>query len=329
MSSEIRRNKATGQWVIYAPNRGQRPDQFADDTAEKPLPEHDPECPFCSGNEGQIPEIIMSLPAQDNKWQTRVIANKFPALTLDASTKRISNNIHLKMPTYGRHEVIIEHPKHNFDIPDMNDNEIENIIETYHQRYLDLLREHHDMRVIIFRNHGERAGTSIQHPHSQVVMTPIVSREMQWCEREALRYYNEHGANVYMDMLQTELDNGNRIIKENSAFVAFIPFAAQVPYETWIVPRWQQSDFGMINDDEKAHLARILHRVLRNLNNKLENPSYNLIIQTAAHYAAQSPYQQWYVQIRPRTTTPAGFEIGSGMLINPSLPEDNAEHLIS
>lgn len=72
------------------------------------------------------------------------------------------------MPGYGRHEVIIESPLHNQQIATMSSEAVDVVVETYHRRYIDLVREHQNAMVLIFRNHGPRAGTSLAHPHSQV-----------------------------------------------------------------------------------------------------------------------------------------------------------------
>jgi UDPglucose--hexose-1-phosphate uridylyltransferase len=132
---------------------------------------------------------------------------------------------------------------------------------------------------------------------------------------------------VFLDMLAFEIQEQRRVVFENEAFVAFVPFAAEVPFEVWIMPRRPQADFGAISDPEKADLAHALRDVLGRLRNTLNKPDYNYIINTPARYQRNEPHLQWYIQIRPRTTTPAGFEIGSGIPVNLSLPEDDAELL--
>ncbi len=118
-----------------------------------------------------------------------------------------------------------------------------------------------------------------------------------------------------------------QVIEENSSFAAFVPFAAEVPCQIWIVPKQHQGDFGSITEQEKSDFASILKNALAKLDEKLNNPDYNYVINTAARYKAEEPQIHWYCQIRPRLTTPAGFEIGSGMSINPSIPEIDAEFL--
>ena len=329
--SEIRQNKATKQWVIYAPARRKRPQDFQEPHNErKNLPVLDQECPFCPGNEHMLSKILMEMPdAEQNCWQTRVILNKFPALTADGDTSRFTQGIHLAMPGYGQHEVIIESPEHNLDIAQMSMAQVGMLIETYHKRYVDLMKAHQNMMTLIFRNRGTRAGASQNHPHSQVIMTGMVPHAVRWREEEAQRYFDEWGRCVYCDILAFEMQDRQRVILENQSILAFIPFAAEVPFEVWIMPKRHQADFGQISNQEKSDLAQALHDVLAKLHTKLHDPDYNYVINTAAQYKACEPQLHWYLQIWPRLTNQSGFEIGSGMTVNPSIPEEDADFLSS
>lgn len=322
--NEIRQNKITRQWVIYAPDRSERPKDFASSSqSRQPLPVHDENCPFCAGNEHMLPEIIAENNDADG-WQVRVVPNKYPVLRSDAGTDRHAQDFYLSMPGYGRHEVIIESPRHDLDIASMQTRAVRAVLEMYHQRYIDLMHAHGNMMAMIFRNHGPQAGTSLLHPHSQLVVTGIVPHYVRWREEQAQRYYDDWGRSVFEDILAFEQRDQQRVILENGSFVAFVPFAAEVPCEIWIMPRRQQADFGSISEDEKAELAIILRNVLARLHDRLGDPDYNYIINTAARYKAGEPHLRWYLQIRPRLTTRAGFEIGSGISVNPSLPEEDA-----
>ncbi len=93
------------------------------------------------------------------------------------------------------------------------------------------------------------------------------------------------------------------------------------------MPKRHQADFGSISHTEKKDFAQILQGVLANLYQKLNNPDYNYVINSAVRYKAEEPQVHWYCQILPRLSTRAGFEIGSGISINPSLPEEDAQFL--
>jgi UDPglucose--hexose-1-phosphate uridylyltransferase len=276
-----------------------------------------------------LTEVLLQMPGGDasHKWQTRVIPNKFPALGPEVGTERFRRGIYVTMPGYGRHEVIIESPYHNRDIAQMSLGEVRVIVETYHRRYVDLMEEHRNMMILIFRNHGPRAGTSLIHPHSQIIVTGMVPQHVRWREAEAQHYFDEWGHCVTCDILEHELQDRRRVVLENEGFAVFVPFAAEMPYETWVVPKNHEADFGSISDGEKEHLSSALLDILSRLHDRLMDPDYNLVINTSARYRAHEPQLHWYIQIRPRLTTRAGFEIGSGISINPTLPEEDAKLL--
>jgi UDPglucose--hexose-1-phosphate uridylyltransferase len=324
--TEIRQNKATKQWVIYSTARSKRPRDFIRPAREKRVPpEYDPHCPFCPGNETMLPSIISeSAGPAGNRWQTRIVPNKFPALVPEASQARVMKGIYLTMGGHGRHEVIIENPKHNRDISQMPAEEIETIIETYHRRYVTLMQEHENMLVLIFRNHGERAGTSLLHPHSQLIVTGIMPTLVREREERAQRYFDEWGRCVFCEILDFEGKERSRVVFENDSFLGFVPFAAEVPFEIWIMPKQHQADFGSITASAQTALAEAMHEVLGRLQAALPDLDYNYVINSASQYASGEPHLHWYLQIRPRLTTPAGFELGTGIPINPSLPEEDA-----
>lgn len=328
--SEIRQDRATGKWVICAPSRGRRPS----DTKERResgrvLPARDPDCPFCPDNEHMLPAIHLQIPKAGKwqEWRIRVVPNKFPALLPVGGIERFTSGIHVAMPGFGRHEVLIESPYHNRDISRMAIGEVRAIIEGYHKRYVDLMEQHQNLMTIIFRNHGARAGTSLIHPHSQIIVTGMVPHHVRWREETAQRYFDEWGHCVYCGVLEQELRERERLIWESECFAAFVPYGAEVPYETWIMPKRHEADFGSITDIEKEDLSSVLQKILSILYERLDDPDYNYIINTSARYRANEPQQHWYLQVRPRLTTPAGFEIGSGISINPSLPEADAKFL--
>jgi UDPglucose--hexose-1-phosphate uridylyltransferase len=326
--NEIRQNKATQEWVIYAPSRGKRPKDFREDSDKENLPGYDENCPFCPGHEKKLSTVLMEIPnPKTQRWSTRVVPNKFPALVHNVSTERIKKGINVTMPGYGRHEVIIENPKHNRDIAKMDLVEVEILIETYQRRYADVMKEFRNLTPMIFRNHGKNAGTSLLHPHSQLIVTGFVPKHIRDKKIEAQKYYDEWGRCVFCDMLKFEFDDNKRLLSESKSMVAFVPFAAEVPFQVNIMPKEHQADFGKISDKEKSELAKMLKEILTKLHKKLDDPDYNYIINTAGRYEADEPHLHWNLEIRPRLTKNAGFEIGSGISINPSFPEDDAEFL--
>ena len=328
MDNEIRQNKITREWVIYSTSRGKRPHDFQQVKAKTDLPRRDPDCPFCPGNESALGQVVLETPADNpHGWQTRVIPNKYPAVTPGDGPQRQKRGIYLAMGGTGRHEVIIESPFHDDDLAKMSAGQIAVIMETYHRRYMYYGHKHENMMAIIFRNHGPKAGTSLIHPHSQAVVIPMVPRHIRLREQEAQRYYDQYANCAYCDMLAFEEQDGRRLVQTSEHFTALVPFAAEVPFEIWIMPKKHQPDFGETTEEERADLASLLGTVLRRLADKLNDPDYNYVINTAARFRRRDPSLHWYLRIRPRLTTQAGFEIGSGISINPSVPEQDAAFL--
>jgi UDPglucose--hexose-1-phosphate uridylyltransferase len=206
----------------------------------------------------------------------------------------------------------------------MQDTAIETVIETYHQRYTTLIQRPDTRQVILFRNHGEGAGTSLRHPHAQIIATSIVAQWTRQYDDLAERYHHQYGCDLVGELMQQEENEGERVVAHDDSYVAFVPYAAEVPYEIWIVPRVQQADFSQATEMQRHDLAYLLRDLLRRLRRNLDDPDYNLIVQSAPQHEMNAPYLHWYVRIRPRMITRAGFELGSGIRVNPTLPEDNA-----
>lgn len=172
---------------------------------------------------------------------------------------------------------------------------VPSVIEAYYRRYTDLIKKNDNMMIIIFRNNGLRAGTSLVHPHSQLIATGMVPNYIRWREEEAQRYFDEWGRCVYCDILNYEMADKRRVIYENKSFVAFIPFAAEVPFEVWIMPKKHKADFGDISDSEKSNLAVALQDILGRIYRKLNDPDYNYVINTSSRYRAKEPRLHWYL----------------------------------
>lgn len=329
---ELRQDLATKEWVIIATERAKRPHELVKGRSEPPLlPEYEPQCPFCPGNERNTPPEIFAVrdgtPPDEKGWKVRVIPNKFPALMPNGRPHRARHGIYLRMDGVGHHEVVIETPEHHKTLALLTQEQVEDVIQAYRVRYLALNADPANELVLIFRNQGERAGTSLVHPHSQIVATPIVPVPIRRCLYEAERHYDALGRCVFCDIIEHELSVGERIVVDNRYFLAFVPYAARVPFEVHILPKQHQAAFGELPDDQISDFAMTLRTVLRRLYFGLKNPDYNFAINTAPHYSQGEPHFHWHLRILPRLTTPAGFEIGSGMYINVALPEENADFL--
>lgn len=323
--SELRQDPSTRDWVVIAPERGLRPRLVAQPPA-RVAGETEASCPFCAGHEAETPPEVWRLPPERTEpWRVRVVPNRYPMLAPDGTPRReVSPDGFVRMPGIGRHEVIVESPDHSADLARADNPSVAAVLNAYRARYRALRAEGAGV-ILIFRNHGARAGTSIAHPHSQIVSTPVVPIQVRHRFDVAMQHYDDLGTCLYVDLLERELHDGRRIVLETPEFVAFQPFAAVAPFETWIMPRAPQPAFGDVQDVALEDLAPVLRNVLAGLAGVLGDPDYNAIIQSAPPGDESREYFVWHLRVIPRLATPAGFEFGSGMAINPTLPEETAE----
>jgi UDPglucose--hexose-1-phosphate uridylyltransferase len=321
--STLRFDETTADWVVFAPARTLRPHDErpaqspTDDEAHK-------SCPFCPGNEAFTPPEIDSVRDRPgDPWRVRVVPNKFPAMTIENNPRRRADphSFHF-MGGCGAHEVVIESPEHSLFLAQQPVEQIELVLRTLQGRYQDLMRDVRFQTVVIFKNHGVDAGTSLVHPHWQLVATPVVPRWLRTKHLEAAEYYDRTGQCLYCELMSRELEAGERILAANDEYVAFLPYAGHAPFETWIAPRRQQASFRSVPKDRFAALAELLQTVLLKLHTALKNPAFNLTIDDVPRGDENSEFFLWHMRIIPRLTTPAGFEMGSGMSINTVLPED-------
>ncbi|HSO59549.1 MAG TPA: galactose-1-phosphate uridylyltransferase [Desulfobacterales bacterium] len=327
--NEMRYNPVTGEWVIYATARRSRPDEMRPQTGVgPPASSYEPSCPFCPGNEHMLPGILLELGSDAGGWKVRVVPNRYPALTPEGDNAETAHGLYRVMKGTGRHEVIIESQSHDRPVGSLSPTEANFVIEAYHRRYRELSASPGIRTVFVFRNHGVRAGTSLAHPHSQLIATGLVPQSMRTRQRLALSHLKTSSRCLFCHMLEEEGLDGRRMLFQNEHFVSFVPYAAESPCEIYIVPKTHRADFGEISENEKSGLAEALQSALACLRAKLYDPDYNFVIHSALFAdAIEASALHWHVQIQPRLTTPAGFEMGSGLRINPSLPEADAAFL--
>jgi UDPglucose--hexose-1-phosphate uridylyltransferase len=327
--SKIRQDPATEEWVIIARERAKRPNQFVRQETKRELPDFSASCPFCPGNESMTPGQSLIYQREDgNGWQVRAFTNKFPALSPSGRTARdMKKGFFMEMQGVGIHEVVVETPLHNRSLALMEEDDVSKVLNAYRERYNELSQQPFAKLVVIFKNHGLAAGTSLEHSHSQLVVTPLVPKHIRLRHEVAMRYYDKNGRCLYSDLVDYELESGNRIVMDAENFVAFHPFASQRPFETWILPTKQQASFGRVSDESLGNLAHILRINLIKLYQGLNDPDFNYVIDTAPVGDEHEPYYMWHMRIIPRLTEVAGFEIGSGIYINTAVPEETARFI--
>lgn len=325
---ELRSNPLTKKWVVIATERAKRPDSYVCVRREE---EPGKLCPFCLGNEGMTPPETFayreanSLPDGPG-WQVRVVPNKFPAFIR-------GNNFDLKQgPLYstasaiGEQEVIIHAPDHVNDLGTLPEEQVTLVLEAYKERYCALCVNKNIKYILFVVNHGKEAGASIAHPHSQLFAIPLTPEVVENEIKNSYEFYKENGECSLCSMIKEELKKKERMVVETEKFVSFVPFAATVPFEVLLAPKNHKAQFELYSKEEIKELAYILKKTLNLLYKKLNDPPFNYYLHTSPCCQNISFYH-WHFEILPKLTTMAGFEMGTGIIINPVLPEEAARFL--
>jgi UDPglucose--hexose-1-phosphate uridylyltransferase len=326
---ELRKDPTVGRWVIIATERVRLPSDFA----APRVPRQGGPCAFCAGHEHETPPEILAYreppdaPADAAGWRVRVVPTKFPTLRIEGDLERRGQGIYDLMNGVGAHEVVIETPDHERGCEALPIEVIEDVLRAYRDRIIDLKRDDRFRFVLVFKNHGAAAGASLEHPHSQLIATPIVPVTVADELHQARAYHDYRERCLFCDMLHQELDDRVRLVAESREAVAFAPFAARFPFETWLLPRRHAAAFESAGDGVLADVGRVLHAVLDKLDRALVDPPYHLFLHSAPSGAEASPSYHWHIEILPKLVSMAGFEWGSGFHLNPMPPEDAARVL--
>jgi UDPglucose--hexose-1-phosphate uridylyltransferase len=323
---DLRKDPIVGRWVIIAKNRAKRPLELTDGAV---VDGKHGFCPFCEGHEEHTPHEIAAYRASGTQkdhpgWRVRVVPNKFPALEIEGDLNKRGQGMYDMMRGVGAHEVIIESPAHLRSTTDLSADNLRDVLMIYRDRLVDLKRDQRLVYGMIFKNAGAAAGASLEHTHSQLIVTPIVPINVAEEIAGSQAFYRYRGRCVFCDMIEQELAFEKRIVFDSPGFVAFCPFAARFPFETWILPTSHASHYESLTRSGAEELARVMKRVLGKIETALDRPAYNYIIHTAPFDTQSLGHYHWHMEIIPRVTKTAGFEWGSGFYINPVPPEDAA-----
>jgi len=333
---ELRKDPLVGRWVIVATERTRRPNDFSDHQNYASEP---PINPFAAGNEHLTPPEIFAIREPGSSpngpgWKVRVVPNKFPVLRVEGALEKEGEGIYDHMSGIGAHEVVIETPRHDCQLEEQPLDGIASVMETYRSRIADLLKDTRLRYILVFKNFGREAGATMSHPHSQIIATPVTPTAVKQKLNGAQAYFERKERSIFSDILKQELKEARRVVYQNAAFVCFCPYASRFPFELCIMPRRQSPDFFRIESNEILQLADALKVSLLKLRRGLNQPQYNYLIHTAPARFSKKDYwttidqdYRWHIEVTPRLTQIAGFEVGTGFYVNPVPPEDAAQFL--
>jgi UDPglucose--hexose-1-phosphate uridylyltransferase len=309
--SELRWDPLRGEWVVTATHRMNRPQMPKD------------WCPFCPGSE--------RVPAD---YDVHIYANDFPSFATPAPELGIEpTEFWRARRSWGACDVVLYHPDHNRDFVEIGLDHLEKLAKLWRARYLELFENKKIKYVYVFENHGEEIGVTMPHPHGQIYAFPLVPPIPATEMRRARDYRERHGECLHCHLVDEERADGRRMLFEDHAWSAFVPFTARWPYEVHLYPRRCFGHLGQMDDAELRPMMRAIKRVLATYKNYYERPfPYMMAFHQAPPDDAEGGahlHVEFYPIRRSREKQKfrAGCETGAGLFINDSYPEEKAAEL--
>jgi len=319
--SQLRLNPLTGRWVAVATDRAARPSDLVS-RPEPTIADATQPCPFCPGNEEATPPALETYD-RGGQWTVRVLPNRYPAFDGD-EVLHVSHlgPVFTEAMGSGIHEVLVFTPEHKASFAELDDKQVAVTMAALRDRL-----EAHSRRPVVrytqaILNHGRDAGASLEHPHAQLLGIPFVPGEIADEEAGFGRF---GGPCLLCTTLEAEEDAGHRVVHADERVVVICPFWAGIPYEMLVLPRDHQAHIVDTSPRDITAVGRAIRDVLAKLHSCIGPTSYNVVFHTAPHRSA-APFH-WHAHIWPRVTSIAGFEQGTGVLINILAPELAATHL--
>lgn len=304
---ELRKDYFLDRWVIVSTGRGARPNDFEKDKVEI----DEKKCLFCPGNEKETPKEIGRL-EKDGKWYVRWFPNKYPITAKEGDSSIIDHGFFKFSAGFGEHEIIVELPDHDKQLHDVSVEHLAEVLKVYAERVKEL--DMHNEYVALFKNYGREGGTSLVHSHTQICSVNIIPPDII----EKVEKSHKDDKCLYCDVLFIEKCSDRRVF-ENENFVSFCPYASRFNYELWIMPKNHIKRLEDLDDKMFSELAELLKSALVKLGEK--NIPYNFVL----HYAPKGKDLHMHIEIMPRIAKWAGFELGTGIIVNHVLPEDAAK----
>jgi UDPglucose--hexose-1-phosphate uridylyltransferase len=337
--NELRKDYLLNRWVVIATERSRRPTDFA---KQKPETAKSAVCPLCVGNEHMTPPALMLYLKENGEikkakdplvgerpqnWLIRGIPNLFPAFSPprqpeDETQIMKSDNFG---DAVGHHEVLIESPNHDEDPADAELPQLELLINAYVDRLKELSAKPYVKYVSIFRNYGQEAGASLSHAHSQIIATPMIPTTIQEELKASKAFYDEHGKCIFCDIIEREAKSP-RLVFDSDDFMVLAPYASITPMEFWIIPKKHAPNILNLSPSEISAFAKTLKASLKALKELVNDPPYNYGFHLAINSEAQDSYH-WHLEVYPKLSIWAGFEISTGIYINTVTPETAADSL--
>lgn len=307
--SELRWNSMLGEWVIVTPKRAARPFQ-----------EKNRECPFCPGKRETT-----------GQWEVRTLENRFPALSPDGGPVGLQRGLVIGAPAFGFCKIIVLSRDHDRQMEKMDDKQLSAVFSEYLRVFNELDPQKGIEYVMEFENRGKAIGVSLDHPHAQVYALPFVPPRIEREIDQFRQLWEDDGSCLACETLRGEIRYGKRILKETKNFVAFVPFAARLPYEVHIYPKAHVASLSEFEAD-LTELGQVVRDVVQRYSKVFNEVAYVMAFHTRPS-RGDHPYWHFHIELYPpwrdrsHIKYLAGIETGAGTYTNDSTPEEKASEL--
>ncbi len=321
-NSEFRRDMVSGDWVVIAPKRAMRPEQFFSKVKRKRIPKT--ECPFEDPQKNGNGEPVL-LYADKKSWIIQAIPNKFPILAhRELCADKSQKGPYQVIEGVGHHDIVITRD-HHVNFAHLSDYMANLVFKAFKERYMVMTQNACIKYMSIFHNWGQSAGASIYHPHYQMLSLPIIPPDVFRSLRGSATYYEKTGSCVHCTMVAFERKTKVRVVYENKEAIVFAPFVSREPFELRVFPKKHLPYFEDTNETTMKYIVDALQKALLLLEVQLHDPDYNFFIHTAPLRDKEKySHYHWHIEIQPKTSIAAGFELGTGVEVNVVDPDDAA-----
>lgn len=326
MNSELRQDIISGDWIVIAPQRtkGKKTWQFIKKEKRTKTPIEN--CPFENPQKSGNKPILIHKNGKD--WKIQVIENKYPAfIHRDACAQVFYHGPYSIMEGIGHHEIAIT-KNHHKNLPRLDKNTANLLFQVFQNRYKTLAKDSCVSYISIFHNWGPKAGASVYHPHYQIIAIPVIPPNISHSLDGSARFYQKNKKCVHCEMIDWEKKHKKRIIYENKGAIVFTPFVSREPFELRILPKKHLPYFENASNDELKFIVDAMQNALKKIENRLKDPDYNFFIHTSPiKNSKKYAHYHWHIEILPKISVSAGFELGTGIEITVIDPDEAAKIL--
>ncbi|MDD5431099.1 MAG: HIT domain-containing protein [Candidatus Pacebacteria bacterium] len=324
--SQLRQDAVSGDWIVISTERGKRAMEIIKKRGKRKI-ESKSKCPFEDLTKSGNSEPIL-IYEKNGQWDIAVIENKFPAFRYKNNCKiSFKSNFFPVMDAVGHHDLVITRD-HNKNFGQISLEDAVKTFKIFQERYKMFAKEKCISYVSIFHNWGARAGASVYHPHSQIIAVPVIPPDVAHSLRGSHNFWAKNKKCVHCVSVNKELKEKSRVIYRNKSAVVFAPFVSKEPFEARIFPKKHLPYFEDTQEKDLRGVVEALQFILKKITKNLNDSDYNFFIHTAPIKDKKKyRHYHWHIEIVPKTTLDAGFELSTGMEINVVDPDEAAKIL--